>query len=65
MPSALTQLTWSLTPPLTQLRNNEIFVNLDAFCTDSVDVDTHSAFDSVDVKPHSSLTQLMVNLTPP
>ncbi len=45
-------------------QNNEIFVNVGAFCIDSVNVESHSGVDSVDMESHSALTQLTWSLTP-
>ncbi len=55
-------------------RNDEIFLNVGAFCIGSVDVESHSALtqltevslsvDSVDGESHSVLTNLTGSLTP-
>jgi hypothetical protein len=45
-------------------QNNEIFVNVGAFCIDSVNVESHSGVDSVDMESHSALTQLTGSLNP-
>ncbi len=45
------------------IQSDEILINIGVICVDPVDVDSHSAGDSVDLDPHSALTQLTESLT--